>query len=347
MTVDYGRELVDHVRSVFGADPAWSVDEPAGFRWWPWRMPQRVWAERSADGVGLRVHAETRLLRGVAGTGATFAALSEAFVRDPGLSALRWNGESGDVGLHASVTLAGEPDRLGFGRAAALLAHAALLQLGDAERFAAALAAPLGATPAVGAPPGRPEREEPDPLIEAGDAYAQRGAGASPWTRDVFASFATLGGPPWSRVNVAGEVFDAELRGAAAGSAAEAAAVTSLLRMSGAQRHPRLGAGLLVMLQPPAAIEDVPERRFATAALLNEAEAREWPPVDPPWAADALGQWCVHPQHGLVHVQFLPRLADRPDLLESVARGAALRARWVPEFLAKVATLRPSPPAAP
>lgn len=342
MSVDYGRELVEHVRSVFGADAPWAVDEPAGFRWWPARLAQRVWAERAADGTALRAHAETRVLRGVAGTGATFAALSDAFTRDPGLSALRWNGETGDVSLHASVTLAGEPDRLGFGRAAALLAHAALLQLGDAERFAAALAEPLAGASAASAPPGLPAREEADPLVEAGDAYAMRGAGESPWTRDVFAAFATLEAPPWTRANADAGVFDAEVRSGEATSPAEAAAHTSLLRMTGAQRHPRLGAGLLVMLQPPAAVESVPERRHATAALLNEAEAREWLPAEAPWTADGLGQWCVHPQHGLAHVAFLPRLADRPDLLEAVARGAALRARWVPEFLAKVAAMRPS-----
>jgi hypothetical protein len=339
MPPDHGLELVEHVRAVLGVDAVFATDEPAGFRWWPWRLPQRVWAERHAEGARVRAIVETLVARGVPGTGDTYAALSDAFVRDPGLSAPRWNAETGELTLRASVTLAGEPDRLNYGRAAAMLAHAALLQLGDAERLAS-LAATLGAEPARGAPPGRPPRSEPDALLEAGDAYAMRGAGASPWTREVFESFATLASPPWSRALVAGGVFDAEFRALAGGSPAEAAASTSLLRMTGAERHPRLGAGLLVMLLPPPAAEPEATRRHATAALLNEAEAREWLPAEPPWAADALGAWCVHPQHGLAHVLFLPRLADRPDLLEAVVRGAALRARWVPEFLARVAARR-------
>lgn len=337
MLPDIGNELVEHVRAILGVDAGVSNDEPAGFQWWPWRLPQRVWAERSRGGTHVRVHAESRLLRGDPGTGVTFAALAEAIARDPGLSGPRWNGDTGDVTLHAAVTLPTDPDRLGFGRAAALLAHAAVLQLGDAERWADALAGALAATRADATPPGRPPRAEPDALLEAADVYALRGAKPTPWSAEVLQSFATLSEAPWSRVNAAAGRFDAELPDASAPTPAEG---TALLRMSGVERHPRLGAGLLVMMQPPASVEPVPERRAATAALLGEAEAREWLPAEGPWSADALGGWCVHPQHGLAHVAFFPALADRPDLLESIARGAALRARWVRGFLAKVAAMR-------
>jgi hypothetical protein len=100
------------------------------------------------------------------------------------------------------------------------------------------------------------------------------------------------------------------------------------------QPHPRLGGGLLLALVPPPGIEPVAERTAATAALLNEGEAREWT------GCDALGGWCVHPAAGLAHVAFVPALAIEPGTAERLAWQAGMRARWASTFLAHVAESR-------
>ena len=116
--------------------------------------------------------------------------------------------------------------------------------------------------------------------------------------------------------------------------------LTALLRVSASQPHPRLGAGLVFVLVPPAETEPVAERAHATAALLNEGEVREWT------GADALGGWCVHPAAGLAHVLFMPALAVEQDTAPALAWQAGMRARWATAFVARVAALRP-PGAAP
>jgi hypothetical protein len=90
----------------------------------------------------------------------------------------------------------------------------------------------------------------------------------------------------------------------------------------------------LTALVPPPAIEPQADRAAATAALLNEGEAREWTDCD------ALGGWCVHPAAGLAHVSFIPALALAPGVAERLAWQAGTRARWVTAFLADVAAAR-------
>jgi len=76
-------------------------------------------------------------------------------------------------------------------------------------------------------------------------------------------------------------------------------------------------------------------RSFATAALLNEGEARE------ATGFDAFGAWCVHPAAGLAHVAFHPLLLFEEELAGRLAWEAGLRARWARAFLALVARMRP------
>jgi hypothetical protein len=60
-------------------DGLWSVREPRGFRWWPYRVSQRIWAEplRTDDGFRIcKVHAETDVLKEVPPTAKTYACLA-------------------------------------------------------------------------------------------------------------------------------------------------------------------------------------------------------------------------------------------------------------------------------
>jgi hypothetical protein len=149
----------------------------------------------------------------------------------------------------------------------------------------------------------------------------------------VREALASLSPAPWSRATAAPHGLDAEIECAAreGGPAGRA-----LLRLSARQPHPRLGAGLLAVLVPPAEAEPVAERAAATAALLNDAESREWTGVD------QLGGWCVHGTAGLAHAAFTPALAVEPGSLEFACAEAAARARWAVAFLASLAPLRAS-----
>jgi hypothetical protein len=139
---------------------------------------------------------------------------------------------------------------------------------------------------------------------------------------------------PWERAVPAAYGLDAEIACANEPARGGPGAGSAILRMIASQPHPRLGAGLLFVLVPPAGTEPVAERAHATAALLNEAEAREWTGVD------QLGGWCVHSAAGLAHVLFLPALAVEDDTAEELAWQAARRARWATAFMARTAALR-------
>ena len=56
-----------------------------------------------------------------------------------------------------------------------------------------------------------------------------------------------------------------------------------------------------------AACADAMVGKVATAALLNEAESREWN------SCDQLGAWCVHPSQGLIFGGFHPALTFQDD----------------------------------
>lgn len=329
---DPGAAIVEHLRAALEPESEWSEDTPRGFVWWPLAAPQRIEAEppRMLGGAPfVRVHVELALALRVAGTGAGFAAMSRWNAARHGLSAVRWDAESGMVSLHASVTT----DAAGSAAAAQRLAHAAILQISESQAAGALRAALSGAAPA-GGPPGRDARESPSPLVETWRTYAEHGEKAS--MSDAQASIERLlvaTPAPWTRVQPTAGGLLAELPAAGPGEPAPAptpGAGTALLRVHTTQPHPRLGPGLLVLLSAPVEAEPVHERAHATAALLNEAEAREWTGLDQ-W-----GGWCVHPDAGLVHSTFVPVLASQAGLIERLLWQSAARARWMRGFLARV-----------
>ena len=330
-TEDAGLTVLAAVREVLEPEPARTAEEPRGFRWWPHAHALRVWAEPTrADGTAV-VAAETALLAGVPGRGPAFALLAERNAREPGLSSLRWDSLTGEVSLRAAVIA-----RPGDSSAAARrLSHAALLQVGEALLAADALAVALpGASLVVPPPPiaGLPVLAQ----AEAWRAYAAEAAALAGSVTAIVARLASVSPAPWQRVTRAAHGLDAEIACAPGGGAGGPAPSTALLRVSALQPHPRLGAGLVLVLVPPPQLEPVAERAQATASLLNEAEAREWTGVD------QLGGWCAHPAAGLSHVVFMPALAVEDDTAEVLAWQAGVRARWASAFVAKVASLRES-----
>jgi len=327
---DVGPETVERVRDALAPEPGRVVGEPRGFSWWPHAHVLRVHAEPARADGAVRVAAETALLGHVSGLGAEFAALARWNAREAALSSLRWDAERGEVSLRASVIA-----RPGDGDPAArLLAHAALLQVGEALRAADALAIELpDAALLVPRPPGG-EIPEPVAQVEAAAAYARGASTCEPALAHAMAALTRLTPAPWVRATHAAHGFDAELAADPGHRAPAPHAARWLWRASVAQPHPRLGAGLLTALVPPPGFEPVAERAAATASLLNEGEAREWT------GCDALGGWCVHPAAGLAHVTFIPALAIADGTAERLAWQAGTRARWATIFIGHVATSR-------
>ena len=323
---DAGLAAVEAVRAALDPEPERVAGEPRGFRWWPHAHALHVHAEAPRADGSARVVAETALLSGVDGRGAEFAALARWNAREAALSSLRWDGERSEVSIRAGVLA-----RPGDGGAAArLLAHAALLQAGEALRAVDALAIELpGATWLATSPPGA--AREPAAQVEAGRAYAAGASARAPALEQAMASLASLAPAPWARSTRAAHGLDAEL--ATEPGAAEPGA-RWLVRVSVRQPSPALGAGLLIALVAPPTLEPAAERHAATAALLNEGEAREWT------GCDALGGWCVHPAAGLAHVAFIPALALETGVAERLAWQAGMRARWAAAFLARIAASR-------
>ena len=327
---DAGLAAVESVRAALEPESDHVSDEPRGFCWWPHAHALHVHADPvRADGAA-RVVAETALLGGVSGRGAEFAVLARWNAREAAMSSLRWDAERGEVSLRAS-TIARPGDG---GAAARLLAHAALLQAGEAMRAADALAIELpdAAWLAPGSPPGG--TREPVAQVEAGRAYAAGAPAREPALAAAMAALAGLAPAPWLRATQAAHGLDAELSTEAAPAGAAPPTGRWLLRVSVRQPHPGLGAGLLTALVPPPGLEPVAERAAATAALLNEGEARE------STGCDALGGWCVHAAAGLAHVSFVPALALEAGTAERLAWQAGMRARWADAFLGRIASSR-------
>jgi hypothetical protein len=336
MSQDAGLALVEHLRALFEPAAPALLDAPRGFTWRIGDIQQCVNAEplRRAAGLDIaRVSADCELVHGVQGVGAQLGAIARWNAREAGLSSLRWNAETGVVSLRCAV-LAHDAE---VPAAASRLAHAALLQLGAAAAARSPLVAELGGTSAP-----LTLAEHPDAaLLEAWRAYADAGLKPGAWDgAGALQEAAAMQPPPWLRVRVDAAGLHAELpaaleQGPQPGSAPGAG--VALLRLIAGQPHPRLGAGLLAVLEPPADAEPVRERVAATAALLNEGESREWSGVD------QLGAWCVHPDRGLVFVVFVPALACAPGIAQTMAWQMAMRAAWSRRFLAQVAQLRTPP----
>ncbi len=305
-------------------------DGESGFTWWPHAHAQRIAASGARDDGSCLVSAETVLLSGVAGRAPELAALASRNARDPGLSALRWDSERGEVSLRAAV-VARPGDGGGCARR---LAHAAVLQLGEALRVADSLAVEFPSASLVsGRDPAGCEWTAVE-TVESWRAYAAQAPAAAVELSAAMQRLPRLEPAPWVGVVAALHGLDAEIACRAFEAGAAPGEGLALFRMSDRQPHPRLGAGFVAVLVLPSSAEPVAERASATAALLNEAESREWT------GADQLGGWCVHPAAGLAHAMFLPAVAVEEDTLEALAWQAGTRARWATTFLDRVATMR-------
>ncbi len=326
---DVGLTLLGQLRAMLELDPERVTEDERGFLWWPHAHPMRFYARPLRDDGSTVVSAETRLLGDVSGTGAEFARIAMRNARDPGMSALRFDAESRELSLYTSV-IAWPGDPMPSSRR---LAHAAILQAGDALRALDGLAVEFPGSRIL-ASDSPLAALAPIPQVEVWQDYVAAGPERAEGVAEQVAALAAMRPAPWANVSRAPHGIDAEIACAPPHLMDAPGKGKALLRISATQSHPRMGPGLVVVLVLPSEAEPEAERAYATASLLNEGEAREWT------GADAQGAWCVHPMAGLSHATFLPALAVEDDTAERLAWQAGIRARWALQFLERVAAMR-------
>ena len=163
---DLGVSIVGRLTGAWMVDAKWSSPIDGGFRWWAHRLEQRVTVdERSVivedrDVTEVIMRAETTVLVNVPDQGAAVRLLAEVNQRS-GTFALCYEPRRHAVVAVSTATSIGwyEPTYHWF-------SHAAMLQLCQAEAWADALAAELGAETAVSAHPESGPRPEPDEMLD-------------------------------------------------------------------------------------------------------------------------------------------------------------------------------------
>jgi hypothetical protein len=317
---DVGPATVERVRDALSPERGRIVGEPRGFSWWPHAHVLHVHAEPARADGAVRIVAETALLGHVGGRGAEFAALTRWNAREAALSSLRWDAERGEVSLRASAIA-----RPGDGDVAArLLAHAALLQVGEALRAADALAIELpdasllSPRPPGGEIPSRSPRSRRGRLRDAARPGARGAANGR--------SRRSRGSRP--------------RHGCARRTPRTASTPSSRADPGTARRRrtPRAGCGARAWASRTRAWA----RAFSPRSCRRRASSRSRSARRPRHrcstrarrasgpVCDALGGWCVHPTAGSRTCSFVPALALEDGTAERLAWQAGTRARWAP-----------------
>ncbi len=329
---DVGPEVLEFLFSAMKIDEQWSVREPRAFAWWGHRFVQRVWAETvrvSHDHHVVRVHAATAVLRDVRDTPDMRARLA-ATNRFMSLGALTWSPESKRISLHSTACF--HTGNLPWLQP--LFLAAVGIQAADAHIKADGLARVLGGEPDVSAHPRSGPRRDPDDVLNVIAAViAPAGAGLSPWTESDFTATSEMRPRPWilATADASGMTAEFPFTGDLPAGIARGPE-TALLTASSTDRHPQLGAGLLLRLQLPLNVSK--EKGYDVAWMLNVLEATE------ETNTHTLGAWCLgsappgRPDaYTVTFVSFIPAAAYRKGLLDVLSLEMAIRTRWAARTL--------------
>jgi hypothetical protein len=320
---DVGLEALEFVQSTMQIDNAWSVRESRQLTWWSHRLAQRIVTEpgRTSHGVEVfRVSAETDLLRNVASSGRTAERLA-VFNDHASMSAFVWNVEAGTIRLRCSAGVHAET----AGTANRLFAAAASIQVADAHLKVDGLAELLGGEPDISEHPTAGTRRTGDDMLEIiAGLYAPEGANGPPFNDADFQRAAVLKTRlPWAEVVCEGASLRALI------DCGHRRDRQALLFMTSTQRHPQLGAGLLMIVEVPVPLNLSDLQLISLAHELNSAEAGAW---QIPYS---FGAWRRAPRSkdSVAYAAFFPRLVCRPGMIEAMALQLTARAEWAVETI--------------
>lgn len=315
---DLGLKVVDAIFSGMMIDKQWSVRHQRGFKWWGKDFAQNVCADPPFADNGFRVtrlHARTDMLRNVKPSAMNIACLNAMNVQ-ASMSGLCFDVEDSEkVQLVASVYA--HEENLEWISALFLLVVA--VQAADAEIKAHGLAELMKVLPATSAHPTSGPRQERDDMMNVlSGCVVPRGQGESDWMgNDFTVCVSMLQEPPCVMASASEKGLTAEF---------PFKGLTSLLRVTTDEDHPRLGHGVSFRLTLPTTFSCHEEaQRFALELNRKELVSLN--------RALFLGSWCDGSSGtpALTYVSFFPNAAHRPGLLPNLVMSMMLRAKWVAE----------------
>ena len=303
-TLDHGLLALRTVYQEMHIDAEWSVVEERRFRWWLKGHAQEITVSGPIESHGLQVFtltASTPVVSGVALDEHTVKMMAGVNAQVTTLSAFTLE-QDGIVRLVSRMTTHAD-------LASWLPRHFALvaaMQAADAELIAGGLAGMLAGQPAESAHPESGVRPEYDDLINIIDGLiVPHGEQPSLWKGASIAEAHDI----LQQISLKSEADED-------GVSAEFsyAGQPSVLLMDSTLRHPRVGAGLHVVLSLPSLpFEDGP---YATAAVLNLLECTA-PPT-----TDLQGGWCVVPDgtdNTVAFNAFFPNAFRQPGFAANLA----------------------------
>jgi len=296
-------------------DPEWSLRSEKAFTWWPAQHAQTIQIEKEVSGPdgakGYVVTIETDFLKEVKNRNPETELLVKTMMNFCTMASPLWIPEKGEIRL-ASQMLVNEST---WEWGSSLLSQAALLQIFEAKTLANQSAEAIGAKNWISGPELGRIRENYDEMASLVETlFLPLGKTAGVWKEEEFSETVEkyMNKPPC-------------ILGTGGGSGLTGEFVfgeqTSLLRMHGDQKHPRMGNGLLITQTFPVAPMSETEL-FAHAVHLNLLEMAEGP-----WG---YGFGSYRPKNNfLVHSAFFPNSSYQRGLIRNFYFGAAWRAREI------------------
>jgi hypothetical protein len=343
---DVGPQILRSVAQIMQIEADWCVAEERSITWWGHTLSQRIWADPVFIEMGddiVRVHAESDFLRNVRESPSIPELLSE-LNGDASLSSYVWNPAHRTIKMRCSAFVHSQ----NLEWLERLFAWAAAIQAAEAHSLAESLAMRLGADIDTSVHPTNGRRETPDEMLSLIQYLANlHSKETRAFTNEDFKTASDISPAPWVMANADEDGFTAEF------PFPGCVPPTSLFMAKNKSIHPRLGAGLLLVLRLPIFFPT--DEAEALALKLNSAELTDRT------RTHFMGGWCVDRQRNRALFQgsvmleertipsvvvdqkassilsfcaFVPSVAHQPSVFPNLVFAMAHRARWANEFLA-------------
>lgn len=322
---DMGPEVVRYLYDKMAIDDEWAVWEERGFSWWGHRLRQSVRAlkpVREDEFLLTRVVVWTDFLRDVPDRPRTYEAL-DVLNGMTLMHAYVWNRARRTIQLVSVGVVNEETAHWSARQMAGLMALQGQIAHEEVERWAKV----IGARPAWSHHPRQGPRPKPDDMLHVIEGVFARHSDKPSLFRTEEFEATVAGLHSYAIPSACGpDAMTAEFpffgKTPAALSVTEhilygkplSPQETALAELGNSSPHPRLGSGLLVLLQLPLNIREDPAwgRRFA-AHLNRRWRARRF--VYTRW-----GAWCTSPRtDSVAYAMFVPNFLWAPGLTTWIA----------------------------